>query len=399
MKIDTIKVQDYRGFSHFEMKEISSITVLVGRNNTGKSTLLEAFAMASSASSGWFDCLGEDLLAAITEKRGGVGFSGVMIKIGAGESKIDFSGKDLTNGQILLTRNLEKISEEFVPKIMEDIDNYVTKTLEFASKRMAEQGSLPRIRVETTQSVLQAEHEKAKRSFFRNIKAFITFDDVEHMVYDFALLTTGNPLFDTNLRVYERPREQIIRLHKYANRKSNVNYMLEPSAGYLRELQRKLVESGEMLHLIKFIKKRIDYFEDIREVDGHFYVSIKGLERPIPLESMGDGFRAQIAILAGISLAQGGLVLIEEPEIRLHPGFMSLIAKQIIETAKNCNTQYVISTHSSEFLDFLLKEAFDIVKVVRLYRSEETNEVDYEILDGKNALEETVELNADLRGI
>jgi predicted ATP-dependent endonuclease of OLD family len=396
MKIDSIKVEDYRGFECFEMKEISPITVFVGRNNTGKSTLLEAFAMASSASSGWYDCLGEDLLEAIAEKRGGASFSGVMVKIGATESKISFSGIDSPNGQVKIAKNIDAISQDFVPKIMEDIDKYVAKTLEMAINRSIEREGLPRSAIEARRADFQAEHERAKRRFFKNIKAFVTYIDA---TFDFALLTTGNTAFERDFRVYEKPREEILRLHETISRKSDVNYMLEPSSGYLRELQRKLVESGEMLHLINFIKKRIDYFEDIREVNGHFYVSIKGLERPIPLESMGDGFRAQIAILSGISLAQGGLVLIEEPEIRLHPGFMSLIARQIIETAKNTKTQYVISTHSSEFLDFLLKEAFDMVKVVRLYRSEETNVVDYEILDGKTALEETVELNADLRGI
>ena len=389
MKVNWIKVQNYRGIKKFELQKVAPVTVFVGRNNAGKSTLLEAFALGSTADVGWFDCLGEDLLRIIAEKRGGTNLANMMTKVGSSKSVITVSGENIGEGSVTITNTFDQVPSEARPVVFECIDRYVERKLEREKSRYTQD---QRKRFEDP-----IEYEKQRDAVFLGSRAFIVYNSESVMQ---TAIFSETPDYERmeDLTYYQRPlRAQIIR--SGAKTRSNVNFMLTPSSGYLRELQRKLVESGEMLRLIDFIKKEISYFEDIREVNGAFFVSLKGLERPIPLESMGDGFRANIAILSGIALARGGMVLIEEPEIRLHPGYISLIAKQVSETAAKQYTQYVISTHSSEFLESLLKESLDIVKIVRLYRSDDTAELDYEILGGAEALEEIKELKADLRGI
>jgi predicted ATP-dependent endonuclease of OLD family len=114
---------------------------------------------------------------------------------------------------------------------------------------------------------------------------------------------------------------------------------------------------------------------------------------------MGDGFRAKLAILAGIATAKGGVILMEEPESRLHPGVMSSIADQIAQTASRKEVQYIISTHSSDFLEYLLHDASELTNVIRMYRIAEDGEADYEIMNGKEALEGLKDLQLDLRGV
>ena len=114
---------------------------------------------------------------------------------------------------------------------------------------------------------------------------------------------------------------------------------------------------------------------------------------------MGDGFRAQLAILSAISTIDKGVVIIEEPEIRLHPGYMASISNQIIKSSLERNIQYFISTHSTEFLEFILMDNPDIVNVTKLYLNENTGRFDYESMNGHEAYEKMDKLKIDLRGV
>jgi predicted ATP-dependent endonuclease of OLD family len=57
LHIDKVQIRNYRCISKLEIDQLAPITILVGRNNTGKSALLEALALASTADAGWHDSL------------------------------------------------------------------------------------------------------------------------------------------------------------------------------------------------------------------------------------------------------------------------------------------------------------------------------------------------------
>jgi hypothetical protein len=71
----------------------------------------------------------------------------------------------------------------------------------------------------------------------------------------------------------------------------------------------------------------------------------------------------------------------------------------MVETASGELIQYVISTHSLDFLEFLLKSNPELIQVIRLYRNEKDSKIDYEILSGKEAYGDLENLKMDLRGI
>ncbi len=161
----------------------------------------------------------------------------------------------------------------------------------------------------------------------------------------------------------------------------------------------RLTKNGEIISLITFLKEQINYFEDIREVNKSFLIFLKGLDKPVPLEAMGDGFRIKLILLSAIANLNQGIAVMEEPENNLHPGYMGIVANQIIETAATNKVQYFISTHSFNFIKFLLEANSSLIKIVRIYRIEDESEIDYEILTGTEAIEEYKVLKMDLRGV
>ena len=93
------------------------------------------------------------------------------------------------------------------------------------------------------------------------------------------------------------------------------------------------------------------------------------------------------------------IVLLEEPENFLHPGYMEMLAEIII--SKSNLHQYFFSTHSLELIDLIVKKAeksnnLDKILILRLSRN--NNKVDREVLLKDEILEELEEIKIDLRG-
>ncbi len=71
-------------------------------------------------------------------------------------------------------------------------------------------------------------------------------------------------------------------------------------------------------------------------------------DHSVPLDVQGDGPRAAIRALFVLSLLEGTMFLMEEPESHQHPGSLERFALAVCKQAKEQKVQVVISTHSSE---------------------------------------------------
>lgn len=384
--------------------EFSPITVLVGRNNTGKSAFLEAVALASTAEAGWIDAFETDVLETIIKRRGGWSYSSMMIKLNRPKATIRLSGNNV-RGNLEILRDIEGLPEDLLNKIAEYLndraDSIIQLTVNRLTRRYPEEESGRMVaRIKT--------HEDNIRSAFlrllRENEAFIFYKDEIHQTIDYALIL-GNKVERVIWEELERiiPSRYLILPHideiirSTPRAQSKTILMLTASVEYLKKLQRNLLRTGELLNLIDFMRKKISYFRDLREIEDKFVVFLEGFKEPIPLDAMGDGFCAQLIILSTILMAKDGIILMEEPEIRLHPGFMSAVAEQIAKAAARKEGQFIISTHSLDFLRFLLETDAKLIKVIRMFLIEKTGEIDYEILSGEEALERMRDLEEDLR--
>ena len=75
-----------------------------------------------------------------------------------------------------------------------------------------------------------------------------------------------------------------------------------------------------------------------------------------PIALAGDGVQLLFRQVYEMAAVPGGTVLIEEPEIHMHPAALRQIARAVLATVRR-GIQVILSTHSLDLIDYLLSES------------------------------------------
>ncbi len=142
----------------------------------------------------------------------------------------------------------------------------------------------------------------------------------------------------------------------------------------------------------------------IKNREVHVYAIDSGISVPAAL--LGDGtlqlLMQLLILLAGLVLARKKprtVLVLEEPETGLHPGYMTVLVDNMARAVKeNPSAIILLSTHSIELIRFIVKRAekhnvIDKVKTILMSQGEV-----YSVFQGREALEAS-KIGAELRGI
>lgn len=114
------------------------------------------------------------------------------------------------------------------------------------------------------------------------------------------------------------------------------------------------------------LERNIAYYFDkivgkkfiVERVGGVSYFYLKTVDKQTgfttDLVNEGTGINQLVTILAKTLKKGSDFICIDEPEIHLHPTYISRLAKVLVEIAENENKQFLISTHSEHLVSSLL---------------------------------------------
>ncbi len=408
-----LRLINFRLFEYLELP-LNQVTILVGRNNTGKSTVVEALAIVLSLPRRFHDVLGLDIVEVMERYRGGCKY---LVRTGAPYSEVELRLDDETIRATVLTGPLQDkegllreaghLWEGILRLLMERAR---TKFREKLRDLEAEIRALEhRYRIlesralEKKLEALRMQMEDLVRRESEFVAQYLR-EDLKREDLLAAVLQRGDSLLcagyvtlrDKEVAVEIFDSECIVKLPQVLVR---VPWLRRDLKGLLTRLEQ---EVEPLLRVVEFLRKEVPYFWDLR---GEKIVFRFGERTEIvPLDATGDGLRSLIELLVPISLG-AELVLLEEPERHMHPGYLDIYCRELVKQLRkeNAKTQYVITTHSLEFLRDILdhareEEVLDKVTVVRLHRLPDGT-VDAEVIPGKEAYNELEELGSDLRGI
>lgn len=88
------------------------------------------------------------------------------------------------------------------------------------------------------------------------------------------------------------------------------------------------------------------------EIEEYIDCSINmGSEFNLPIDAAGTGVLQAIQILAYINLYKPKVLLLDEPDAHLHPNNQRILANMLTQIAESRGTQIILSTHSRSLLD------------------------------------------------
>ena len=320
--IHSIEIDGYRGFDHFEMNDLGLVNLLVGRNNSGKTSVLEAIYLLTSKGdpTAIWQLLwkrGEQLPE---ERQREVGpeldichlFNGHNLQLG---SKLVFSAKNETPKRSLefeiaepTAKDREKYSARF-PFVMHIKGNQVPPGTSIPISRKGGMSSeffdMPR----RLRGRVSDDSDRAQ---------FITTDS----------LTSG----------------ELVKMWEKISLTPNENLALSA---------------------MKFLDPTIERIAS-QSVSDHYYPSTRGgfkvkqsnHEQPVPIGSLGDGMWRMLAMAIAISSskgADGGVLLVDEIDTGLHHTAMTQMWELLYNAAKEFGVQIFATTHSSDCVHSLAK--------------------------------------------
>ena len=139
----------------------------------------------------------------------------------------------------------------------------------------------------------------------------------------------------------------------------------------LETLDRVLEErrKPEVLRLLQKLAPDVDDIE-IRSPEGrgaviHLHHSTLG---HVPLAVEGDGMRRALALASAAAMAKGGVLLIDEVETALHPDALTVIFRFLVDACREMDIQLFVTTHSLEAVDAMLASMGDDIENLVAYR-------------------------------
>ena len=407
--IKNVEIADYKGIEEMQFS-CGSINIIVGPNNTGKSSILESVWMAVASLNNFEDNLATHLC--------NIGVTGnIRHLIHQGKQKSTISLEIFENDRITL--DLIYSEKSYPEEVAEYFTNFINDVSKVGILDTRHTPSRNRSRMEirelyslesklgrlsrdvgSTEELdkllkrvsenLESAIEKYINELINSEKIFLTSKQNNALIDIHAIINTSYqefPIFN----------DKVSTIHRIP---LIINSTHIRDGEDLFKLYKKLVNTKKLAEVLDTLKKRIHYFEDIRETDDDLLVLLENLDEPLPLSSMGDGFKALLKLSFMAPLIKDGIVLFEEPEASMHPGYLDILAREIVSSSEY--SQIFIATHSLELIEYLLEKAeksgkIESVKMLRLRRLSDGH-IEREICSGKEAAEEMETIKTDLRG-
>ena len=299
----SLTIENFRCFQNFELQQLGRINLLVGKNNSGKTSVLEAVQLLVSRSD--FETLEELMLRRgeylLIEERGGRREIDIKHLFYNHEIEIDstFSISDIRHdNSVSISITNRQLIEGF-----EGLELY---NLSITSSKYG-QISLPI----SSQGSIYLDLAYIRR--FRKDKVSLTTQFVAS-----SSLTT----------------EKMIELFDQVNLSEEEKIIIEALQGIEPTIERIGIIGSEKY----------------RNLNSHsgFIVRLSNNKQRIPIGSMGDGIWRILGLILAIVNAKNGVLLVDEIDTGLHFSTMSDMWKLIWETAKRLNVQVFATTHSDD---------------------------------------------------
>lgn len=314
-----IEIERFRGIKHASIESFKQVNLFFGKNNCGKSSLLESLFLASG--------LSNPLLPIH------VNFMRGYSKVRLNDLKLDFYNLDSSYPIHIRMENEEK--RDLKITLFEQKEDNVS------------------LNADDTNILSNVEEGKygLKFEFSINDKPFES-----QLSFDSANSTEATRI---------APKQYVESLRcTYLTPKYDFNASIQGLKNILQNKDEHFIIEG-----LKLIEPRV---KDFIYTDKEMLVDV-GLAKRIPVNMMGDGARKMVSLLTAVYDCKNGALLVDEISNGFHYSVMCRLWKVLINAAIRNNTQLFVTTHDFDSIkglrDAALENNEDIVAAFKLLKT------------------------------
>ena len=329
--LQSLKIEGFRGFQNFEMANLGRINLLVGKNNSGKTSILEAiqflyvqnnldifletisyrgeFSWSESNRTKVFEIChlfpGHEIIP-----------SKEIIIIGSRESHQESVTISVKSIPIQLSLFSDKNDDLNNDNIFDDEEwNKLLLSIRWSQSQkpieleLLANGTLARDSIRRMASLSRISHKIGidNKIELRFLTPFSLTSSDMAALFDNIVLSPLEDLIIESLKIIEPKIERIASV-------GSGKYLTSNNLG----------------------------------VRGGFLIKIKNHDQPIPIGSLGDGFWRMLGLVLAMVNLENGILLVDEIDSGLHFTVMTDMWKVVWETAKRLNIQVFATTHSRD---------------------------------------------------
>lgn len=346
-----LSIKGYRAFKSLEVSKLSRVTLITGKNNTGKSSILEALRLYTNnaATHVIYEILTsrEEFIREVDESE----------RPSDPESAFNISA---------LFHGFPRLSEGFGPivistnggtrpmKLSMRVGWFVEEEDEDGNTRLVE---LENARIEEYEyvSALVAETEERKRTY--KLDTFRRYARSSRL---------------PRRRPSDNERMPCILVSPYSGRNTDTLALLWDGS-VLTDTNKYVVEALQIID--PGISEVYMVAGEVSSGDRTAIVRARNIPQPVPLRSFGDGVNRLFATAVSLVNARGGVLLIDEFENGLHYSVQLDAWRMIFKLAQSLDVQVFATTHSWDAIESFQAAAAEAPEdgaLLRLNRRKDT---------------------------
>ena len=299
---ERLRIRNYRGFTDLGIDRLSRINLFTGRNNSGKTTLLEA----------------------------------LFLLCGAGNAQMALN--------VNVIREFDQAAgpvtpETFWKPIFTGFDVKKTVTIEgrhsaFGSLSL----SIANDRSSTTEIPLDDSNRISVPELSNSMGLLFSFKMGSRTTTESRVRMTGGRI-QVDPPDVQFPFQAVFLSSRIGNPKEDAMRL-----GQLR----KRKQGDLVVDALRIVEPRLQSVEDNSASGTPMIWGDIGLPELVPLPVMGEGMTRIARLVLAISIVPNGIVLVDEIENGLHHSTLRKVWAAIDEAAERFNTQIIATTHSFE---------------------------------------------------
>lgn len=333
--LENLKIENFRGFQSFELQQLGRVNLLVGQNNSGKTSILEAIQLLCSRTNleplrkmmknrgEYFQSDESRVYSKVLDIRHL--FHGHELKL---DSEFSILGKNIENSeQLSLFEYLEKL-------IVSVGVSSRYKSKQNSDDAISENNLDETIAEETLSINIQWSDESVKEDFERPLSI------------DGGL----SEEYIRRARMIDSSKDKPIKTQFITSSSLTASEMIEFFDQVILTTEEKVIQEAlkmiePNIERIAAVSSRKYRNSDFRE---GFVVLRADNHQRVPIGSFGDGTWRILGLALAIVNVKDGVLLVDEIDTGLHFTAMSKMWKLIWETAKRLNVQVFATTHNSD---------------------------------------------------